>query len=143
VIEDTRVGAPDVGIEALVKSSNVRPVKVESLDVLVRDSGSELGLFKSGADSSHRRLRSSTRHAVDSDVDDICSGRSAGEHGRSRDTGSVMGVNVNGHVGELLAKSANEPVRRKRPESAKRKRYIGARDETHIVAASGLRRPAI
>lgn len=81
VVEDTRVGAVggrvsrktarlkrkdsplDVGVKAAVERANGRPVEVEGLDVLVRDTSSEVGLLESRADGTHRRLRSHTRHA--------------------------------------------------------------------------------
>lgn len=53
----------DVGVKAAVERANGRPVEVEGLDVLVRDTSSEVGLLESRADGTHRRLRSHTRHA--------------------------------------------------------------------------------
>ena len=108
VIEDSRVGGPDVGLEAAVEGANGRPVEVESLDVLVTDSGTELGLLESGADGSHGGLRGHSRHGVDRDIDDIGTSGSAGEHTGGGDTSGVVRVNVDGHVGELLAQGTDE-----------------------------------
>jgi hypothetical protein len=63
VLEDTRVGGADVSVEALVKLTDVRPVKVERGNVLLTDAGSEVGLLESGANGTHRRLGGHTGHA--------------------------------------------------------------------------------
>jgi hypothetical protein len=60
VVKDTRVGSSDVGLEALVQLSNLRPIGVESLDVLVRDTSTQSGLLKSGTDGTHSGLRCKT-----------------------------------------------------------------------------------
>jgi hypothetical protein len=131
VVKDTRVGALDVGVEARVERADGRPVEVERLDVLVRDTSAHVGLLEGGADGSHRGLRGHSRHTwgrggerednhiddggltVDGDVDDISSSSGTGEHTGGRDTGSVVRVDVDGEVGELGANGSDEAVRRR------------------------------
>ena len=63
MLEDTGVGSLDVGLEAAVEHADLAPVTVEGLDVVVANTGTKLGLFKSSADSTHGRLRGQARHA--------------------------------------------------------------------------------
>lgn len=111
MLEDGRVGCADVGLEAAVHHPDLSPVQVESLDVVVADTSAEVVLLQSSADSTHSWLRGETGHAVDCEIDDVgtCSGGC--EHAGNGNTGGVVGVDVNGEVGVLLADGTNKPLR--------------------------------
>ncbi len=57
VIKDTGVRRTDIRLKAAVKHSNLTPIHVERLNVLVRDTGTEAGLLERDADRSHCWLR--------------------------------------------------------------------------------------
>lgn len=63
VVEDTRVGRADIRLETSVQHANLRPVHVQSLDVLIADTGPKARLLESTADSTHWWLRGEARHA--------------------------------------------------------------------------------
>lgn len=116
MVEDTRVGRSDVGLEALVELSDLGPVLVETLNVLVRDSGTEVGLLERGADGTHGGLGRQSREDVDGNVDNVGSGGGAGNHARGGDTGRVVRVDVNRQVGVVLSDGRNERRRGSRLE---------------------------
>ena len=62
MIEDTRVCGANVGLEAGVEHTDLTPVKVESLNILISDTSAETGLLKSRANGSHWWLRGETGH---------------------------------------------------------------------------------
>lgn len=125
MVENTRVGGADVGLEATVQDTDLTPVEVEGLDVGVADTSTELGLLKSRANCTHRRLGGQTRHAwkklvsaerrvlvrrtVNSDVDDVSASHRRGDHGGGRDTRGVVRVDVDREVGILLTDGTNQP----------------------------------
>ena len=47
---------------------------------------------------------------VDSNINNISTGLSSGDHTRDGNTGSIMGVNMDGEVWVRLSNSADEPV---------------------------------
>lgn len=108
VVEDTRVGSTNVGLEALVKLSNLGPVLVERLNVLIRDTSTQTGLLKSTADGTHGGLRGETREVIDGNVDDISTGSSTSNHARGSDTSSVMRVDVDRELGMGLSDSTDK-----------------------------------
>lgn len=110
VVKDTRIGGSDVGLEGGVEDSDLRPVGVESLDVLVRDTGAETGLLESGNDGSHGGLRGETREVINGHVDNVGTGLGGGEHRSGGDTGSVVGVDVDREVGVSLSDSADQEL---------------------------------
>ena len=61
VVEDSRVGSSNVGLEALVELSDLSPVLVEPLDVLVSDSSSEFLKRHEGEKGSSVRIEDATR----------------------------------------------------------------------------------
>lgn len=63
MLEHTRIGSPNVGLEAAVQLSNLGPVQVKGLDISVSDTSAESGLLQGHANSTHRRLRGETGHA--------------------------------------------------------------------------------
>lgn len=63
MIEDSRISATNVGLEAPIQNAALGPVKVERLDVLMANPGTEVGLLESGANGTHSGLRGETRHA--------------------------------------------------------------------------------
>jgi hypothetical protein len=60
VVKDTRVRSADIGLEALVKHSDLGPVRVEGLNVFVRDTRAETGLLERDTDGTHGGLRGET-----------------------------------------------------------------------------------
>lgn len=108
MIEHTRIGSPNIGLEALIQDSDLAPVEVQCLDIGVTDTCTKVALLKGGSDSTHGWLRGETGHAVDGDIDDISSCGGGGEHGSGRDTSGVVRVNVDGEVGILLANGTDQ-----------------------------------
>lgn len=53
VIEDTRVRSTDVRLETAVQDSDLTPVHIERLDVLMGDTGTETGLLQRRAHGTH------------------------------------------------------------------------------------------
>lgn len=109
MFEDGRVGCADVSFEAAVHHADLSPVQVESLDVFVTDTGTEVVLLQSSADGTHSRLRGETGHAINGKVDDISTCSGGCEHARNGNAGGVVGVDVDGEVGILLADRTDEP----------------------------------
>lgn len=108
MVEDTRVGCTNIGLEALVKLSNLGPVLVERLNVLVRDTSTQTGLLKSTADGTHGGLRGETGEVIDGNVNDISTGSSASNHARGSDTSSVVRVDVDRKLGMSLSDSTDK-----------------------------------
>lgn len=108
VVKDTRIGSADIGLEALVELSDLGPILVERLDVLVRDTSTQTGLLESTADGTHGRLRCETGKVIDGDVNHIgtCGGTS--DHARGSDTSSIVRVNVDGKLGVGLSNSTDK-----------------------------------
>ena len=63
MVEDRRVRSTNVGLEAAVEETNLAPVAVKSLDIVVADASSEVSLLESHANGAHGRLRRKTGHA--------------------------------------------------------------------------------
>lgn len=69
--------------------------------------GVQLGAAEIVNNGPHGRLRGKTRHAIDGAVNDVGTGVGGGQlRGNSR-ASRVMGVDVNGHVGELSTESSD------------------------------------
>ena len=66
--EHRGIGSLDVGIEALVEDTELRPVQIEGLDRIVADPGAERSLFERSAYGAHGRLRGHAGHACRTDV---------------------------------------------------------------------------
>lgn len=109
MFEDGRVGCADISFEAAVHHPDLSPVQVESLDVFVTDTGTKVVLLQSSADGTHSRLRGETGHTVDCNIDDISTCSCGCEHARNGNAGGVVGVDVDGEVGVLLADRTDEP----------------------------------
>lgn len=92
--EDTGIGSADVGLEAAVKLPDLRPVRVQSLDVGVTDTSSELRLLQRHADRTHGGLRGQPGHGVNGNVDDISTGLGGCNHACRCDTSCVVRVDV-------------------------------------------------
>ncbi len=107
--EDTGIGGADIRLEAAVKLPDLRPVRVQRLDVSVTNTRPELRLLQCHADRTHRRLRSQSRHGVDGDVDNISTGLGGCNHACRRDTSCVVRVDVDRKARVLLANRANKP----------------------------------
>ena len=95
-------------LEGGVDVSDVGPVVVDEVELLLVDVGVERGTLEGGDDGAHGRLGGHAGHGVDGDVDDIGAGLTAGNHGGNTGTGGVVGVDVDGEVGILLADGADE-----------------------------------
>lgn len=63
MVEDGRVRGTNVGFKAAVEETNLTPVAVKSLDIVVADASSEVSLFESHADGTHGRLGRKAGHA--------------------------------------------------------------------------------
>jgi hypothetical protein len=111
VIEDTGVRCPNVGVEAAVEDTDLTPVCVESLDVVVTNARSKGCLLEGHAHGTHRRLGGGSGHAINCNIDDICASSSTSEHASCSNTCGVVRVNVDGEVGVRLANSANQAKR--------------------------------
>jgi len=119
MLENTRIGGANVGLEAAVQLSNLRPVQIKGLDISISDTGAKSGLLQGRANSSHRRLRGETGHAcqfllaqlmrsrrghtINRNIDNICTSHRRGDHRRSRNTGGIVRVDVDWEVGVFLA----------------------------------------
>lgn len=66
MVENGRVRGANVGLETAVEQANLAPIAVESLDIVVADTSSEVGLFESHADGTHGRLGGKTGHTYGS-----------------------------------------------------------------------------
>ena len=82
------------------------------------------------------RLR---RRTVNSNIDDVGASHRRGDHGGGRDTRGVVRVDVDGEVGVLLPDRGDETV----PSDVSLAQPDSLRDASYILAASGLRTPAI
>ena len=83
--------------------TNRLPIHVE----LLQDVQIEVGLLGSNAgdDGTQTRLRAQARHGIDGAVHDIGTGLGGGNHGGNASTGSIMGMDVDGNLGELGSES--------------------------------------
>jgi hypothetical protein len=75
---------------------------------------------------------------VDGDIDDIGSSSSTGEHTGGRDTRGVVGVDVDGEIGELGTNGSDEATD---GSSAEAEEEGGT--GTYMVAAAGFNTPAM
>ena len=95
------------------------PVRVEAGELLEVEARLEVGALEGGGDGAHRRLRREAGHRVDGDVDDVGARLGGGDHRGDRGAGGVVRVDVDRHVGQLLADRADEELRRLRREEAR------------------------
>jgi hypothetical protein len=63
MVKHTRVGRANVGLETAIQQSDLAPVLVQRLYVVVADTSSEVSLLERHAHCTHGRLRGQTRHA--------------------------------------------------------------------------------
>ena len=126
MLEHTRIRGTDIGLEAGVQLPNLGPIQVEGLDISVSDTGAKSGLLQGHANCTHRRLRSETGHAcqlplaqlmrsnrghtINCNINNICTSHSCGNHRRSRNTSSIVRVDMNRKVRVLVSDRTNKPV---------------------------------
>lgn len=97
-------------LEGSIDSTNGLPVLIDRNDFFNVDTGVKLSALEGVDDGTHGRLRGSSRHGIGGTVNSICSSVSTLKHGGDSSTGSVVGVDVNGEVRELLADGTNKDL---------------------------------
>jgi hypothetical protein len=103
VLVDLGVGTSKVSLERRVQKTQLRPVGVESSDLLGIQTGVEIATLQGSQNSVDTRLGSHTRQAVGGGIDGIGTSLGASDHGSNTGTGRVVGVDVDGEVGVSLA----------------------------------------
>ena len=106
--EHTRIRSPNIRLEAAIELSDLCPVQIQSLNIIISDTSAKVSLLERGAYSTHGWLRSQTRHTVDGNVDNVRSRRRCSKHTRSCNAGGVMRVYVDRKVWILLPDRTDE-----------------------------------
>lgn len=108
MLVDLGVGTGKVSLEGRVEKAELRPVGVESADLVGVQTGLETGALERGHDGIDAGLRGHARQTVSGGVNGIGTSLGAGNHGGNTGTGRVVRVDVDGKIGVSLTDGANE-----------------------------------
>ncbi len=108
VLVDLGVGTSEMGLEWRVEEAELRPVGVESADLVNIQTRLEASTLKRGDDGVDAGLRSHARQAVSGSINSIGTSLGGSNHGGDTSTGGVVGVHVDRQVGVSLANGADE-----------------------------------
>ncbi len=132
------VGRSDIGLEATVQLSDLRPIQVQGLNICISDTSAKFGLLQSGAHGTHGWLRCESRHAVDCDVDNVRSCSSGSQHASGGNACSIMRMYMDNEIRIFLSDRANKS--KSDPLSV---RITVPGYSLYNFADAGLSRPAI
>lgn len=108
VLVNLGIGAGKMGLEGRVEQAELGPVDVESSDELGIQTRVKISTLKRGNDGVDAGLRGHARQAVSGSIDSISTSLGASNHGGHTGTGRVVGVDVDGKIGVLLADRADQ-----------------------------------
>lgn len=108
VLVNLRIGTSEVGFEGRVEETELRPVGVKSTDVLDVETSVFVSAIKRSNDGVNAGLRGHARQAVSGSINGISTSHGASNHGSDTSTRRVVGVDVDGEVGVLLADAADK-----------------------------------
>lgn len=108
VLVNLRIGASKVGLEGRVEQAELGPVDVEGSDKLGIQTRVKIAALKRSNDGIDAGLRGHARQAVGGSIDSVSTSLGASNHGGHTSTGRVVGVDVDGKIGILLADGADQ-----------------------------------